>query len=112
MHRRLRALAVVVLAVSVLAVVSSVVARSDGTPAPRREAAVMAARTGGAVIPLTTSRSTRERLPTLVAVLAALVLASTVTRRTERPSSAPRHTEVASTQAPSRAPPAPQNLAF
>lgn len=90
---------------------SGVVVHPEGSPTPRREAAVVV-RAVGAFAPVTASRPAGERLPSLAAVLAALVLASAVTRRADRPASAPRLADVASTWAPSRAPPAPQNLAF
>jgi hypothetical protein len=72
----------------------------------------MATRAHPAVTPLSSARTTRDRLTSLVAVLAALTLVAAATTGADRPRSGPRLVEVASTRAPSRAPPAPQNLAF
>jgi hypothetical protein len=103
MHRRLRAVALAVL------VVVAVTAGADKLlPSPAHaptEPGVVLARTGPALAPVGAARQARDRVPLLLATLAALGVASAVARRPIRltPGS-PRFRLLAAT-APSRAPP-------
>ena len=110
MHRRLCAFALVAVLVCGVALTAGGAGASPSST--RREPAVMTARPHPTLATLTTSRTTRDRLPSLLAVLAALVLVGTGTRRADRPLATPRLVDVGSANAPSRAPPAPQNFAF
>jgi hypothetical protein len=110
MRRRLRVLGLVAGLLCGVAIASGGAA-SSGALTARREPAVIATRAHAVVAPLTT-RTGRDRLPPLVAVLAALVLVAAGSSWADRPRSSPRRVEVASLLGPSRAPPPIQNLAF
>jgi hypothetical protein len=111
MHGRLRAIGVVVLVVCGLALASGVAGQPDEQAAPGHHSALVAGWAHLARQPVPT-RPTRSRLPSLVALLAALLLAVRVGRRSDRPRALLRLAEAASIRAPSRAPPALQNVAF
>jgi hypothetical protein len=111
MHGRLRALGLVVLVVCGLTLSSTGVGHLDTAGSATGEAAVMAGRVLAPARQLT-PRPTGERLLSVVAVLAAVVLGTALRRGTDRPRALLRLGQAASTPAPSRAPPAPQNLAF
>jgi hypothetical protein len=105
MHRRLRAVAVAVLVVVAVTAGADKLLPSPSHAPARTEPGVVLARTGPALAPLGVARQARERLPLLLAALAAIGVAPALARRPVRRTPGSTRFRPASATAPSRAPP-------